>query len=412
LKVTLDSGESFRCTPDHLVMLRDGTYLCAEDLLKDQSVMPLYKKFERLIRSKNDLAYEHVYNPQDGVFHPTHSLIYGPVSGGVVRHHVNFNRLDNRPTNLVGLSWKEHAKIHGANIKATNDKMWGALTPEQRTVRNKKSWAGENRTRRGPGILRTNAATKKRLASLEARAIISARFKGKALPPNQIAKIVESLKKRWEPIPTERRAELMAIAVEAAAIVHRGAPNHRLGERIAWHTRTCAFEGCGNQYTCRNSRPLLYCCQSHAARARQRDGVTGAFMNHKVLCVEALGISEDVYDLEVEGFHNFALSCGVFVHNCSADVLAVWAARHRDQMRKEMGRGGAGLISMEIPMPVIGGTMAVPGGSRGSNSDNPYANGPRPSIGPLSAAGGSLDSFGISNQADNFGGWIGLNQKK
>lgn len=38
--------------------------------------------------------------------------------------------------------------------------------------------------------------------------------------------------------------------------------------------------------------------------------------NHKVVCVESLNYTEPVYDIEVDRYHNFALSAGVFVHNC------------------------------------------------------------------------------------------------
>jgi DNA gyrase subunit B len=37
--------------------------------------------------------------------------------------------------------------------------------------------------------------------------------------------------------------------------------------------------------------------------------------NHKIRCVEKLSQKIDVYDIEVPNTHNFALSCGVFVHN-------------------------------------------------------------------------------------------------
>jgi len=39
-------------------------------------------------------------------------------------------------------------------------------------------------------------------------------------------------------------------------------------------------------------------------------------INHTVKQINFLGITEDVYDLSVEGTHNFAISAGVFVHNC------------------------------------------------------------------------------------------------
>src|SRR3989344_4033636 len=37
--------------------------------------------------------------------------------------------------------------------------------------------------------------------------------------------------------------------------------------------------------------------------------------NHKVIKVKRLNTKEDVYDLTIEGTHNFALAAGVFVHN-------------------------------------------------------------------------------------------------
>lgn len=40
-------------------------------------------------------------------------------------------------------------------------------------------------------------------------------------------------------------------------------------------------------------------------------------VNHKVLFVEVLEYTEDVYDIEVEKYHNFLLDAGVYVHNCA-----------------------------------------------------------------------------------------------
>lgn len=39
--------------------------------------------------------------------------------------------------------------------------------------------------------------------------------------------------------------------------------------------------------------------------------------NHKVMAIYKTGEKEDVYDLTVEKYHNFALDAGVFVHNCA-----------------------------------------------------------------------------------------------
>src|SRR5690349_52145 len=44
IRVTLDSGESIVCTPDHPFMLRDGSYKAAVELTPDDSLMPLHRK--------------------------------------------------------------------------------------------------------------------------------------------------------------------------------------------------------------------------------------------------------------------------------------------------------------------------------------------------------------------------------
>ncbi|MBI2447773.1 MAG: DNA gyrase subunit A [Candidatus Omnitrophica bacterium] len=51
--------------------------------------------------------------------------------------------------------------------------------------------------------------------------------------------------------------------------------------------------------------------------------------NHKVIAIEILNEREDVYDLTIEPWHNFALACGVFVHN-SVDGDAPAAMRYTE----------------------------------------------------------------------------------
>jgi hypothetical protein len=58
LKVTLDNGESIRCTEDHLFLMRNGEYKEASKLQAFDSLMPLYRR-----NGKND--YEVLLNPRD-----------------------------------------------------------------------------------------------------------------------------------------------------------------------------------------------------------------------------------------------------------------------------------------------------------------------------------------------------------
>ena len=50
---------------------------------------------------------------------------------------------------------------------------------------------------------------------------------------------------------------------------------------------------------------------------------TGNRYNHKVTKIEFLDLdaAEDVYDLTVENYHNFAIDAGIFVHNCNICIM-------------------------------------------------------------------------------------------
>ena len=71
VEVELDNGEKFRCTPNHRIMMRDGTYKEAQYLQPNDSVMPLYRKNVIKISSVTfipekedvyDLTVEHNHN--------------------------------------------------------------------------------------------------------------------------------------------------------------------------------------------------------------------------------------------------------------------------------------------------------------------------------------------------------------
>jgi tRNA-splicing ligase RtcB len=55
---------------------------------------------------------------------------------------------------------------------------------------------------------------------------------------------------------------------------------------------------------------------SRAFQDRRLAGVREHGYNHKVISVESIDERADVYCLQVEKHHNFALAAGVFVHNC------------------------------------------------------------------------------------------------
>lgn len=120
VEVELDNGEKIRCTPDHRFMLLNGKYKHAEDLKAGDSLMPLYTKINTEKNDLNLIGYEQVLQPKDNIWQFVHRLadelnlankVY-PKSNGRIRHHKDFNKLNNNPDNIQRLQWEDHWRIH------------------------------------------------------------------------------------------------------------------------------------------------------------------------------------------------------------------------------------------------------------------------------------------------------------
>lgn len=68
IKVTLDNGEEIKTTPNHLYMLRDGSYARADSLKVGQSLMPLYT-------GTTENGYETVKFNSTGKYHSTYKVV-------------------------------------------------------------------------------------------------------------------------------------------------------------------------------------------------------------------------------------------------------------------------------------------------------------------------------------------------
>ncbi|MEI7646086.1 MAG: DNA gyrase subunit A [Chloroflexales bacterium] len=124
IELTFDDGTTVRCTPDHRFMLRDGSWKQAHTLTIDDSLMAGYFDTAPVRNRTND--YLRVLQPRTGRYEFVHHLadaynlhhgFAAQVDGSFVRHHSNFKRFDNRPTNIVRMAWLEHMHIHSAQIR-------------------------------------------------------------------------------------------------------------------------------------------------------------------------------------------------------------------------------------------------------------------------------------------------------
>ncbi len=120
MSIILDNGEEVRCTLNHLFMLRDGTYRKASQLKEDDSLMPCYTKLSENIDRLQREGYLLFYQPKTNIWTPAHHLAdnYNLTNHaytkemGRIRHHLDFNKLNNNPENIRRVHYAEHWKIH------------------------------------------------------------------------------------------------------------------------------------------------------------------------------------------------------------------------------------------------------------------------------------------------------------
>ena len=120
MKVILDNDEEIKCTLNHKFMLRDGNYKEAKDLISGDSLMPLYFRFSTKNDDSKAVGYKMINQPNDNSWNFVHILsdnwniengIYSKQIGKV-RHHIDFNKLNNNPNNIRRINWKEHWQNH------------------------------------------------------------------------------------------------------------------------------------------------------------------------------------------------------------------------------------------------------------------------------------------------------------
>jgi DNA gyrase subunit B len=192
VRVTLDTGESVRCTPDHLFRLRDGSYRRADRLAPGDSLMPLYRSVS--------------------------------------------------------------ARSAGAESDGS-ERVW---------MNDREKWV----------VPRNQAGRKQHVETVPRAARVAQQIDGRRLAALKRVSALLSLS------DTELGAVYDAERRRAA----------RIGLRF--------------------DRLL-----AHYAGDYQRLREAATQVNHSVASVEPLEETADVYDLTVDGFHNFALEAGVFVHN-------------------------------------------------------------------------------------------------
>lgn len=122
VRVWLDDGSYLDCTPDHRFTMRNGTAKEAQHLQSGESLMPFYRKISNRADGAAMDGYEQVYDARINRYVYTHRRVAEVLKEGVLKngrhmvtHHIDFNKRNNDPSNLVRMDEREHFELHASN---------------------------------------------------------------------------------------------------------------------------------------------------------------------------------------------------------------------------------------------------------------------------------------------------------
>jgi len=375
IKIILDNNEEIICTPNHKFMLRDGTYNEAKNLTNQDSLMPLNRKLSKIGGRITIGGYEMVYDNKKRFWIFTHLLSdeYNLANGvyelkqGSHKHHIDFNKLNNNPTNIIRMTKEGHMIFHTKHLEKTihrNDVKEKARqahkTLEYREkIRNwrnqpeiKKMFSEiskklmqnqeykENLAKNYINFYNTNEEYRK----ANNKRLLKAQEKYWANPENR-KKASEKVKKFFNENP-ETKEYLSNLAKEQwkdeALIIWRRqktseqwTPEFREKRKKSYdktyYEKTIKLmkkvhENFGNldnfrEIRIKNKDRSVLSMQTFCSRFFNDNSElmldTIKNYNHKIKKIIKLTQKIDVYDLEVKDTHNFALASGIFVHNSS-----------------------------------------------------------------------------------------------
>jgi deoxycytidine triphosphate deaminase len=323
LEVELDSGEVIHATPDHLFMKRDGLMTAASTLRPGDALMPLYRDLFR--------GYEMVYQPLSGHMLPTHRLadewnvrngIYAD-QAGTHRHHIDFDRRNNRPTNIERMAAAEHIRMHnaatfgedfdrqehGAAIRdalarRSLDPEWQRRFAAEQSLRASRFWEEERYANLRRRILEARRNPSEATRQAHRQATLE-----RYSDPAERIRHAESMRQAWARDDGGRRRAQAEVARRI-----------NMRQEISEEAVRAALDETGSL---RGAARILNCDRSVFRRfpdqiARFRG--TAVYRNHKVVRIKELAGDHDVYCLTVPEAGNLALQAGVFVHNCGIIV--------------------------------------------------------------------------------------------
>ena len=327
VKLYLDDGSSLKLTKDHPVLLKTGEWREAGKLIVSDSLMPFYTKsvnYGDNIYSmvswggKENWKYNHRLIYEDCVGElPENTLMYNV-------HHRDGNSMNNVPSNLELVTRAQHASIHKRGIKYSDEKRELFSKAMQRLEQTR---SPEYIEKRANHLKRIGKLTKEWHGSKEGKEWHRKHWSksiGKYIG-QQIVKVCEFCGEEYSVCYSQqKRSKFCSITCGS-----KGYRKLRF-EKYGMSDKERRKKGIIDERSLSpfvDSNPCVVCGKVTSVRKNIlkrklfcslecRKKATFSKENHKVVFIRHVG-REDVYNMYVEGTHNFAAS-GIYLHNCDS----------------------------------------------------------------------------------------------
>lgn len=376
IRVKLDNDQEVICTPDHLFMLRDGSYKSAQALKPDDSLMPLYRKFSNKRETGITIdGYEMTWDPRSETWVFTHTLadrfnrwqgVYSKTEGDHC-HHVDFNKLNNNPTNLHRMPSREHIALHRTHIKKTLHRP--EVIEKSRQVHKTSEFRKLMSQRMQQPATRAllSAQAQVQWSNPEYKAYMTSKWRhfyetNEQYRQQNNAQLDRAQQSFWSiaenrlvqservqayfaenPDARQTQSEKAKLQWQDQALVEwrreqtskQWTPEFRESRKAALHTtyyrKTIAvlkqieiqngaidlqaYQDFRKQTRDKSLLRFDTFCNRYFSGDEQKAFEAVSNYNHRIVSIEQIQERIDVYDIEVPNTHNFALASGVFVHN-------------------------------------------------------------------------------------------------
>ena len=340
LEIELDNGEIVRCTPEHLWMVRDGSYKRADELEVGSSLMPLYKKESTSQGYLN--GYEIFKNNRTEKWEYTHHMVASKTKlelkesleqssdDYAVVHHIGkeengvmvFDNKNNSPENLTYMLSKSHLAYHAKEWASHPDKTKKLSEirlnmSEEISNWMKKSWKDQEyrefHTKKCENQWKDPHST--------IRKAVSEKWEDEEYK----AKMENVFKELWEDEEHQKHmSECSTDNWKKDEYRNKIRKSRAVNPYSKLKLTTKDYSEYLKQLQNGRDSGEVYSCCSIMSEPEfdfyiiNENIETDKYYNHKVVSIKRVFLKEKipVYDITVDNIHNFALTSGVFVHNC------------------------------------------------------------------------------------------------